>query len=754
MNVITKVFTLEDGRKVEIETGKLAKQADGSVVVKMGDTMLLATVCARKEAGENVDFMPLTVDYQEKYASVGRFPGGFFKREARPSEYEILIARLVDRALRPLFPEDYHAEVQVAITLISGDQSNPPDALAALAASAALAVSDIPFNGPVSEVRIAYIDGKFVLWPSIEEYEKAEMALIVAATEENIMMVEGEMKEASEEVMLEALKIAHDSIKLHCRAIKELEAEVGKTQKREYCHEDNDLELKEAIHKATYQKCYDFAKQGIACKNTRSEGFKSFKQEFIDTLAPEVAKEKAYLISRYYHDVEKEAVRDMVLAERTRLDGRQLDEIRPIWAEVNYLPTTHGSAIFTRGETQSLTTCTLGTKLDEQIIDGAIIDGKNDFILHYNFPGFATGEVKGNRGTSRREIGHGNLAMRALKQIFPSKEDCPYTIRIVSDILESNGSSSMATVCAGCLALMDAGVKITKPVSGIAMGLIAKDGKWAVLSDILGDEDHLGDMDFKVTGTRDGITACQMDIKCDGLSYEILAEALSQANKGRMHILDIIEQTMSAPREDYKPFVPRVVKLTIAKEFIGAIIGPGGKIIQEMQKETKTIIVIEERDEMGHIDIVSANKEGIEAVLAKIKAITTVPEVGEEYEGVVKNIQAFGAFVEFLPGKDGLLHVSEISWERVNNVEDVLKSGDKIKVKLIEVDKKTGKYKLSHKAVLPKPEGFVERPPRPSSDRPSYSDRNGSDRNNSDRSIERPRPQKPQRPTDDNSSVE
>ncbi|MCK9162893.1 MAG: polyribonucleotide nucleotidyltransferase [Bacteroidales bacterium] len=750
MEVIKKVFTLEDGRNVEIETGKLAKQADGSVVVKMGNTMLLATVCAKKEAGENVDFMPLTVDYQEKYASVGRFPGGFFKREARPSEYEIIIARLVDRALRPLFPEDFHAEVQVQITLISGDQNTPPDALAALAASAALAVSDIPFHGPVSEVRISYIDGKFVLWPSIEEIEKAELSLIVAATEENIMMVEGEMKETSEELMLEALKIAHDAIKLHCRTIKELEAAVNKTQKRVYCHEDNDLDLKGAIHKATYQKCYDFAKQGIACKTQRSEGFNAIKQEFIDTLTPEEAKEKAFLINRYYHDIEKEAMRDMVLAERTRLDGRKLDEIRPIWAEVDYLPTTHGSAIFTRGETQSLTTCTLGTKLDEQIIDGAIIDGKNNFLLHYNFPGFATGEVKGNRGVSRREIGHGNLAMRALKQIFPSKEECPYTIRIVSDILESNGSSSMATVCAGCLALMDAGVKITKPVSGIAMGLIAKDGKWAVLSDILGDEDHLGDMDFKVTGTRDGITACQMDIKCDGLSYEILAEALAQANKGRMHILDIIEQTMPAPREDYKSFVPRVVKLTIPKEFIGAIIGPGGKIIQEMQKETKTIIVIEERDEMGHIDIVSVNKEGIEAALAKIKAIITIPEVGEEYEGIVRNIQAFGAFVEFLPGKDGLLHVSEISWERVNNVEDALKSGDKIRVKLIEVDKKTGKYKLSHKALLPKPEGFVERPPRQMPERNGSDRGSSSDRNNSDR----PRPQKPQRLSDDNSSVE
>lgn len=744
MQAIKKVFTIEDGRQIEIETGKLAKQADGSVVVRMGDTMLLATVCAKKEAGDNVDFMPLTVEYQEKYAAVGRFPGGFFKREARPSEYEILIARLVDRALRPLFPEDFHAEVQVQITLISGDQTTPPDALAALAASSALAVSDIPFNGPVSEVRITYIDGKFVINPSIEDLEKAELDLIVAATEDNIMMVEGEMKEVSEELMLEALKIAHQSIKTHCQAIKDLEQMANKTQKREYCHETNDKELQEKIHNATYQKCYDFAKQGIANKSVRSEGFAAIKQAFIDTLTEEEASEKEFLISKYFHATEKEAMRDMVLNERVRLDGRRLDEIRPIWAEVDYLPTPHGSAVFTRGETQSLTTCTLGTKLDEQIIDGAMIEGKNNFILHYNFPGFATGEVKGNRGLSRREVGHGNLAMRALKQVLPTSEECPYTIRIVSDILESNGSSSMATVCAGCLALMDAGVQIKKPVSGIAMGLIAKDGKWAVLSDILGDEDHLGDMDFKVTGTVDGATACQMDIKCDGLSYEILTQALLQAKEGRMHILNIINETLPAPREDYKPQVPRVVKLTIPKEFIGAVIGPGGKIIQEMQKETKTTIVIEEKGEFGVIDIVSVNKEGIEAALAKIKGITTVPEIGQEYDGEVKNLQTFGAFVEFLPGKDGLLHISELAWERVNNVEDVLKVGDKIKVKLIEVDKKTGKYKLSHRVLLPKPEGFVERPQRERPERPN-NNRPSNNRNNS----ERPRPQKPERPLDE-----
>jgi polyribonucleotide nucleotidyltransferase len=744
MQAIKKVFTIEDGRQIEIETGKLAKQADGSVVVRMGDTMLLATVCAKKEAGDNVDFMPLTVEYQEKYAAVGRFPGGFFKREARPSEYEILIARLVDRALRPLFPEDFHAEVQVQITLISGDQTTPPDALAALAASSALAVSDIPFNGPVSEVRITYIDGKFVINPSIEDLEKAELDLIVAATEDNIMMVEGEMKEVSEELMLEALKIAHQSIKTHCQAIKDLEQMANKTQKREYCHETNDKELQEKIHNATYQECYDFAKQGIANKSVRSEGFAAIKQAFIDTLTEEEASEKEFLISKYFHATEKEAMRDMVLNERVRLDGRRLDEIRPIWAEVDYLPTPHGSAVFTRGETQSLTTCTLGTKLDEQIIDGAMIEGKNNFILHYNFPGFATGEVKGNRGLSRREVGHGNLAMRALKQVLPTSEECPYTIRIVSDILESNGSSSMATVCAGCLALMDAGVQIKKPVSGIAMGLIAKDGKWAVLSDILGDEDHLGDMDFKVTGTVDGATACQMDIKCDGLSYEILTQALLQAKEGRMHILNIINETLPAPREDYKPQVPRVVKLTIPKEFIGAVIGPGGKIIQEMQKETKTTIVIEEKGEFGVIDIVSVNKEGIDAALARIKGITTVPEIGQEYDGEVKNLQTFGAFVEFLPGKDGLLHISELAWERVNNVEDVLKVGDKIKVKLIEVDKKTGKYKLSHRVLLPKPEGFVERPQRERPERPN-NNRPSNNRNNS----ERPKPQKPERPLDE-----
>lgn len=703
MNVIKKVFDLGNGQMVEIETGKLAKQADGSAVVKYGNTMLLATVCAKKDANENVDFMPLQVEYQEKYAALGRFPGGFFKREARPSEYEILIARLVDRALRPLFPDDFHAEVQVQITLISGDKNTAPDALAALAAASALAVSDIPFNGPVSEARVAHIDGQLVINPTVKELEGADLDLIVAATDDNIMMVEGEMKEVSEELMLEALKKAHEAIKMHCKALNELTAEVGKTQKREYCHENNDEDLRKRIEDATYQKCYDFAKQGIANKSVRSEGFAAIKQGFIDTITEEEKTEKAFLIGKYFHAVEKEAMRDVVLNERVRLDGRKLDEIRPIWCEIDYLPSAHGSSIFTRGETQSLTTVTLGTKLDEQTIDGAVFEGKNNFILHYNFPGFATGEVKPIRGVGRREVGHGNLAMRALKQVIPSESENPYTIRVVSDILESNGSSSMATVCAGTLALMDAGVKIKKPVTGIAMGLISKGDKWAVLSDILGDEDHLGDMDFKVTGTRDGITACQMDIKVDGLSYEVLAQALSQAKAGRLHIMNIVEQTISTPREDYKSFVPRIVQIEIPKEFIGAVIGQGGKVIQEIQRVTESTIVIEEKGDVGVVDIVAVNKESIDAALKWIKGLTTVPEVGTIYEGKVKSIMPFGAFVEFLPGKDGLLHISEIAWERTENVADVLKEGDEFQVKVIEIDQKTGKVKLSRKALLPRP---------------------------------------------------
>lgn len=725
-----KIFNLLDGRQIEIETGKLAKQADGSAVVRMGDTMILATVCAKKEAGADVDFMPLSVDYQEKFAATGKFPGGFFKREARPSEYEILISRLVDRALRPLFPDNYHAEVQVQITLISGDEKNPPDALAALAAASALACSDIPFDGPVSECRVALIDGEFKINPNYEEQERAELDLIVAATKDNIMMVEGEMKEVSEETMLEALKAAHETIKIHCQALEELTEMVGKTVKREYCHEEDDEEIKQKMHDACYQRCYDLAKEGIKSKHERGERFEAIKEDFFSTLEEEYKQDHAVMLNRYYKNIEKEAMRNMVLNERVRLDGRQLEEIRPIWAEVDYLPSAHGSAIFTRGETQSLSTCTLGTKLDEQTIDGAMIEGSNRFILHYNFPGFATGEVKGNKSTSRREIGHGNLAMRALKQVLPNEEDCPYTIRVVSDILESNGSSSMATVCAGCLALMDAGVPISKPVSGIAMGLIEKDGKWAVLSDILGDEDHLGDMDFKVCGTADGITACQMDIKCEGLSYDILAQALAQAKRGREHILNIITDTIPAPREDYKPHVPRIVSMHIPKEFIGAVIGPQGKIIQEMQKETNTTIIIEEIGDFGLVQIASADKEGIEKAVAKIKAITAVPEVGEVYDGVVKSILSFGAFIEFMPGKEGLLHVTEIDWKRIENVSDVLKEGDQVRIKLIGIDKQTGKFKLSRKVLIPKPEGYVE----------PKSQRSSSPRNNNSNSNNRQRP--------------
>lgn len=704
---LTKSFNLGDDRTVTIETGKLAKQADGSVVVSMGDTMLLATVVANKEAKEDVDFMPLSVDYKEKYAATGKFPGGFFKREARPSDYEVIISRLVDRALRPLFPDDFHAETQVQITLISGNLDTAPDAMAALAASAALTVSDIPFNGPISEVRVARIDGKMVINPSISDIEKADLEMIVAATIDNIMMVEGEMKEVPENVMLEAIKVAHEAIKVQCQAQLDLASEVKKANpKREYCHETNDDDLKEHIQKATYDKAYKVAAMGLADKHKRSELFSEIRQEYSDSLSEDDAAEKASLIKRYFHDVEKDAVRNCVLDTKLRLDGRKLDEIRPIWSEVDYLPSTHGSAIFTRGETQSLVTVTLGSKMDEQLIDGAIFEGKSNFLLHYNFPSFSTGEARPNRGTSRREVGHGNLALRALKQVIPSGVDNPYTIRIVSDILESNGSSSMASVCGGTLALMDAGVKITKPVSGIAMGLIAdsESGRFAILSDILGDEDHLGDMDFKVTGTKDGITACQMDIKVDGLSYDVLEQALEQARQGRLHILEEMAKTISEPREDYKPHVPRIEKMIIPKEFIGAVIGPGGKIIQELQLTTNTTIVIEEVDNTGVIDIISSNKEDIDAAINRIKQIVAVPEVGEVYQGVVKNIAAFGAFIEIIPGKDGLLHISEISWDRVENVESVLKAGDKIEVKLIGIDPKTGKLKLSRKVLLPRPE--------------------------------------------------
>jgi len=706
MQAISKVIELGDGRTITIETGKLARQADGAAVVRMGNTMLLATVVAKHEAAENVDFMPLSVDYQEKYAAVGRFPGGFFKREARPSEYEILISRLVDRALRPLFPDDFHAEVQVIITLISGDRNTAPDSLAALAASAALAVSDIPFNGPISEVRVARINGEYVVNPPINDIPTADLDLMIAASIDNIMMVEGELKEVSEDAMIEALKVGHEAIKIQCKAQLELAEMVGSTVKKVYCHETNDLEFKEKMKAAVYADLYEIAKQGIANKKVRKESFEKVLEAFIEPMSDEEKKEKAFLIKHYFHDIHKEAVREVVLNERIRLDGRKLNEIRPIWCETDYLPSAHGSALFTRGETQSLTTVTLGTRLNEQMIDGAIYEGTNDFILHYNFPPFSTGEVRMNRGTGRREVGHGNLAMRALKFVIPQGEDNPYTIRIVSDILESNGSSSMATVCAGTLALMDAGVKIPKPVSGIAMGLISdsKTGKYAVLSDILGDEDHLGDMDFKVTGTKDGITACQMDIKVDGLSYQVLAEALAQAKEGRAHILGEMAKAITEPREDYKPFVPRIVQIKIPKEFIGAIIGTGGKVIQEMQRETGTTISIVEEGEFGIIDIASADKDSIDLVLEKIKNITAVPEIGQIYDGVVKSIQPFGAFVEIIPGKDGLLHISEIDWRRIESMEDSgIKVGDKIQVKLVELDKKTGKLKLSRKVLLPRP---------------------------------------------------
>jgi polyribonucleotide nucleotidyltransferase len=704
--IVTKTFDIGDGRQISIETGKLAKQADGAVVVKIGNTMLLATVCSKKEANEDVDFMPLQVEYQEKYSAVGRFPGGFFKREARPSNYEILIARLIDRALRPLFPEDYHAETQVLVTLISGDKKELPDAFAGLAASAALMVSDIPFHGPISEVRVARINNVFKINPSIEELENADIDLIVAATIDNIMMVEGEAKEVQESDILEALKTAHQAIKIQCQAQIELAAEVEKANpKREYCHETNDEELRERIKNETYQKIYDIAKNPTT-KQERTEAFEKVFEDFLATIPEEELEEKTPMAKRYYDHVQWEAVRNVVLNERKRLDGRKLDEIRPIWSEVDYLPSAHGSAIFTRGETQSLSTCTLGTKLDEQIIDGAIIEGTADFMLHYNFPPFSTGEVKPIRGVGRREIGHGNLALRAIKPILPDKEENPYTIRLVSEILESNGSSSMATVCACTMALMDAGVKIKKPVSGIAMGMISDSDtkKYAILSDILGDEDHLGDMDFKVTGSKHGITACQMYIKVEGLSYEVLAEALEQAKQGRLHILGEMMKTISETREDYKPHVPRIEKMQIPRDAIGAVIGPGGKVIQEIQRETNTIINITEEENYGVIDIASSDKQSIVAAIKRIKAIVAVPEIGEVYEGKVKNLQSFGAFVEILPGKDALLHISEYDWKRIDKIDQYLKVGDVINVKLIEIDEKTGKLKISRKALLPKPD--------------------------------------------------
>ncbi len=704
MNIVKKEINLSDGRVITIETGKLAKQADGAVVVKEGNTMLLATVVSAKEAKEDVDFMPLSVDYKENYSAAGRFPGGFLRREGRPSDSEILVSRLIDRALRPLFPDDYHAETFVTVTLISGDKETMPDSLAGLAASAALAVSDIPFNGPISECRVARINGEFKINPSFAQLETADIDIMVAATYENILMVEGEMKEVSEKEMLDAIKLAHDTIKVHCKVQMELSEEVGKTVKREYCHETNDETLREKIQKETYDKVYAVARKCQADKHKRHEDFQAVKEEFLAQYSEEeLAELNMTLVGRYYHDVEKEAVRNLILNEGLRLDGRKTTEIRPIWSEVDYLPSAHGSAIFTRGETQSLTTVTLGTKLDNKLIDEVLRQGKDNFLLHYNFPPFSTGDARANRGVGRREIGHGNLALRALKNMLPSGDENPYSIRIVSDILESNGSSSMATVCAGTLALMDAGLKIKKPVSGIAMGLITDNDKFAVLSDILGDEDHLGDMDFKVTGTVDGITATQMDIKVNGLPYEVLEQALEQAKEGRLHILGKMLETIPEPRSEFKPHAPRVVTLTIPKDTIGALIGPGGKIIQEIQASTGSTIIIEEVDNVGRVEVVANNKESIEMALQRIKGIVAVPEVGTIYKGKVKAIVAFGAFVEILPNKEGLLHISEIEWRRLDKVDEVLKEGDEVEVKLIDVDK-AGKLKLSRKVLLPKPE--------------------------------------------------
>jgi polyribonucleotide nucleotidyltransferase len=702
--VISRTCSLPDGREITIETGKLARQADGSVVLRMGNTMLLATVVSSHEPVEGADFLPLSVDYQEKFASTGKVPGGFLKRESKLSDYEVLISRLVDRAIRPLFPDDYHAETQVMIYLISGDETALPDALAAFAASSAIAVSDIPFNGPISEVRVARIDGKFVVNPPMVDKSRADIDLIVAASVENILMVEGEMKEVSEDDMLEALRIAHDAIKVQCALQVELAQAAGKTEKRVYSHEKNDENLKEELWKLLYDKAYAHARKQQANKKLRSEGFSQILEEYLASLPGESTIDKD-LVERYYHDIQKKAARNLVLDEGVRLDGRKTDEIRPIWSEVDYLPSPHGSAVFTRGETQSLTTVTLGTKLDEQTIDGAMISGSNKFILHYNFPGFSTGEVKPNRGPGRREVGHGNLALRALKQVLPPDTENPYTIRVVSDILESNGSSSMATVCAGSLALMDAGIPVKGPVSGIAMGMIsdAKTGKYAILSDILGDEDHLGDMDFKVTGTERGITACQMDLKVEGLTYDVLKKALLQAKEGRLHILNEMKKTLAEPRTDLKPHAPRAQTIVIDKEMIGAVIGPGGKIVQDIQNTTGATVVIEEVDNKGVVNVFATNKESMDGAVRRIKGIVAIPEVGTVYDGKVKSIMPFGAFVEFMPGKDGLLHISEIKWERLENMEGVLEVGEEIKVKLIEVDKKTGKYRLSRKVLIPRP---------------------------------------------------
>ena len=737
MNVITKTVQLPDGRAITIETGKVAKQADGSAVLKMGNTVLLATVCAAKEAVPGTDFMPLQVDYREQYAAAGRFPGGFTKREGKPSDNEILTSRLVDRALRPLFPSDYHTEVYVQIMLLSADGVDQPDALAGFAASCAMACSDIPFECPISECRVARVNGEYVINPTTEQMKEADMDLMVGATKDNIMMVEGEMNEVSEQDLIGALKAAHEAIKPMCELQEELMKELGTDTKREYDDEINDEELRQQIKDELYQPAYDLVKQALP-KKEREESFKQLITDFLEKydaahsdLSDEDLEEKHAEAERYYADVERDAMRRCVLDEGIRLDGRKTTDIRTIWCEVSPLPMPHGSAIFTRGETQSLSTCTLGTKLDEKLVDDVLDKSYQRFLLHYNFPPFCTGEAKAQRGVGRREIGHGHLAWRGLKGQIP--EDFPYTVRLVSQILESNGSSSMATVCAGTLALMDAGVPMKKPVSGIAMGLIKNPGeeKYAILSDILGDEDHLGDMDFKTTGTKDGLTATQMDIKCDGLSFEILEKALLQAKAGREHILGKLTETIAEPRAEMKPHVPRIVAFDIPKEFIGAVIGPGGKIIQQMQEDTGTTITIDETDGVGKVQVSAPNKESIDAAIQKIKAIVAIPEVGEIYEGTIRSIMPYGCFVEIMPGKDGLLHISEINWNRLNTVEDAgLHEGDKIKVKLMEIDPKTGKYKLSHRVLEPKPEGYQERPRRPRGERGER--RGGPRRGNND----------------------
>ncbi len=746
MNVITKTVSLPDGRTISIETGKVAKQTDGSVVLRMGNTVLLATVCAAKDAVPGTDFMPLQVDYREQYAAAGRFPGGFTKREGKPSDNEILTSRLVDRVLRPLFPSNYHAEVFVNVMLLSADGVDQPDALAGFAASAALACSDIPFECPISEVRVARVNGEYVVDPTFEQMKEAEIDVMVGASADNIMMVEGEMKEVSEQDLLGALKVAMDAIKPMCELQTELSKELGKDVKREYDHEVNDEELREQMNKELYQPAYDVTKQALE-KHARAEAFDKILADFKEAYAAahtdldeDGLQEKYDMMDRYYHDVMRDAMRRCILDEGIRLDGRKTNEIRPIWCEVSPLPMPHGSSIFTRGETQSLTTVTLGTKLDEKLVDDVLERSYQRFLLHYNFPPFCTGEAKAQRSVGRREIGHGHLAWRGLKGQIP--EDFPYTVRVVSQILESNGSSSMATVCAGTLALMDAGVPLKKPVSGIAMGLIKNPGedKYAVLSDILGDEDHLGDMDFKTTGTKDGLTATQMDIKCDGLSFDILEKALMQAKEGREHILGCITDTIAEPRAELKPHVPRIVAFDIPKEFIGAVIGPGGKIIQQMQEDTGSTITIDETDGVGKVQVSAPDKASIEAAVAKIKAIVAVPEVGEVYEGTVRSIMPYGCFVEILPGKDGLLHISEIDWKRLETVESAgIKEGDKITVKLLEIDPKTGKYKLSHRVLIPKPEGYQERERRPRGERPERGERRPRPERGGER---RPRPER------------